>query len=217
MEIIPAVLENSWKEVEKRLFFIEKLNLGNRWVQLDVTDGIFTSEKSWNNPADLKSYLEAKLPSVSFEIDLMVKNPEDVIESWIDAGAKRVVMHIETVQHRMLDIGRLSHGRQVEIGLAINIDTSNEALNPYLEAKLSSEERVDYVQFMGIEKIGYQGQPFDGKVLHKIEDLRTRFPDAIIQVDGGVNKETVLLLIKAGVNRLTVGSAIENFKDASSS
>ena len=66
---------------------------------------------------------------------------------------------------------------------------------------------------MGIAKIGYQGQPFDSRVVAKIEDLRERYPDVTISVDGGVNFESAPKLIAAGVTRLVSGSTILNSKN----
>lgn len=218
IEIIPAILEQTWEEVLERLneaeAFASSPN-GSKWIQIDVADGIFTPEKSWNSSENLKTHLEA-LPlsgGVSnFEVDLMVKEPEKIVQNWIDAGAKRLVIHIETirdVKYRVFDINRLCDSRSVEIGLAISIDTPNETLYPHLDAARPS---VGYIQFMGIAKIGFQGQPFDSRVLHKINDLRKRYPNAIIQIDGGVDKENAELLIKMGANRLVVGSAIKEFQ-----
>jgi len=113
------------------------------------------------------------------------------------------VFHIENVE----DVGfllRKSDVRGVEIGMAIGVNTSNKELEKWLD-------KIDYVQFMGIAKIGSQGQPFDNRVLRKIKDFRKTHPNVIIQVDGGVNATNAPLLIEAGVDRLVVGSAIEEF------
>jgi ribulose-phosphate 3-epimerase len=88
-----------------------------------------------------------------------------------------------------------------EVGVALNIDTPNEQIYPLIPV-------VDFVQFMGIAKIGFQGEPFDERVLAKIADLRGKYPNATISIDGGVNKENAVALVKAGVNRLVVGSAL---------
>jgi len=206
-EIVPAVLEKSWEDVEKRLSFVSELKLGNRWVQLDITDGIFVPDKGWGDPSDLR-----KLPkeiNFLYEADLMVQNPEEIIEPWLDAGIKRSAVHIESTK-KVDEIIEVIKAKGAEVGLAINTDTPNELLYPWVD-------KIDYIQFMGIAKIGYQGQPFDEKVLHKIEDLRKRHPDAIIQVDGGVSKKTAPLLIKAGADRLAAGSAIADFQNVTSS
>lgn len=211
IEIIPAILEQTWSEVAKRLneaeAFANSPN-GSGWVQIDIADGIFTPTMSWHTPAELAEHLGVQHPSgkmPNIEIDMMVAEPEEKVESWIRAGAKRVIIHIESTTTEKLQeiITRLSNS-QVEVGLALNIDTPNEALEPWIG-------KIDFAQFMGIAKIGYQGQAFDPRVLPKIKDLRKKYPNAIIQVDGGVNAANAPLLKEAGANRLVVGSAIQEF------
>ncbi|MBX4211051.1 ribulose-phosphate 3-epimerase, partial [Candidatus Parcubacteria bacterium] len=91
----------------------------------------------------------------------------------------------------------------IELGVAINPDTPNEKIAPYIKD-------VDFVQCMGIAKIGFQSQPFDTRVLDKIRSLRLAYPDLIISVDGGVSLETAPKLVEAGCNRLVSGSVIFN-------
>ncbi len=199
VQIIPAILESDWIEVENKLNLTKEFAT---WVQLDIMDGIFVPEKSWANPTDLKNYFEVQPPSkqLNIEVDLMVKNPENIVEAWIEAGAKRVIIHIESTDkvRKAIDIVKKAG---VEVGIALNIDTTNKVLDEFMAD-------TDFVQFMGIEKIGFQGQPFGEKVLHKVIDLRTRYSNAIISIDGGVNMKTVPLLVKAGVSRLVAGSAV---------
>ena len=94
----------------------------------------------------------------------------------------------------------------VEIGVALNTTTPIETIKPIIS-------KVDFIQCMGIEKIGYQGEPFDERVLEQISELRKIYPELIISVDGSVNETTAPLLVKAGANRLVVGSAIMNSYD----
>ncbi len=61
---------------------------------------------------------------------------------------------------------------------------------------------------MGIEKVGFQGEPFDKHAIYLVERMRRRYPELIIQVDGGVSLENANALAKAGASRLIVGSAI---------
>jgi pentose-5-phosphate-3-epimerase len=68
--------------------------------------------------------------------------------------------------------------------------------------------KADFVQLMGIENIGYQGQSFDPRVLDQVKHAREIKPDAIISIDGGVNLETARELALAGANRLVSGSTI---------
>jgi len=199
IKIIPAILESEWKEIENKINLVKDFS---HWVQIDITDGVFTTDVTWNNPLDLKSHLESRSPSgrVDVEVDLMVKDPELVIEDWVNAGVKRIVIHIESTDDAWRAI-KIAKEAGLEAGLALNIDTPNETLDKYMA-------EIDFVQFMGIAKIGIQGQPFDEKVLHKIEGLRSSYPNAIISVDGGVSIKTVPLLVKAGADRLAAGSAV---------
>ena len=94
----------------------------------------------------------------------------------------------------------------VSFGLALNIDTDLALLEPHLG-------EISYVQFMGIARIGRQGQPFDRRVLEKIRSFRSRHPDLPIQVDGGVNRDTARPLLALGVTDLIVGSGIVRASD----
>lgn len=211
IEIIPAIMAESFEDL------LEKYSKVKEYVliaQIDVMDGKFVSSISWPYAIKNKgqSFLTEKdcplLPSIDFdfEVDLMVLNPENVIESWIKAGAKRVIIHIESVT-RIEDVF-LKIPSDIEIGIALNTTTPNEHIYPFIE-------KIDFAQFMGIEKIGFQRRDFDERVLKKIVNLRERFKRVIISVDGGVNLETAPKLIKAGANRLVSGSAIFESSDIS--
>lgn len=195
-------------------------------VQIDVMDGLFVPETSWPYSTDgtldsaFKEIVgkDKTLPeteTLSYELDLMVVNPEKSVKSWTQIGAKRVIFHIESIEDKQWFWKQLAHVKSpapefgvfgVEIGLAMNITTANEEIYPHIE-------KLDFVQCMGITKIGFQGQPFDERVLPKVEDLRERYPELIISVDGGVSLETAPQLIDAGANRLVAGSAILKSED----
>ncbi len=218
IEIIPALMPKSFSELEQYAGQFHGLIKG---VQVDVMDGIFVPEKSWPYNTDgaldvsFKELVghDRKMPeedALYYELDLMIDAPEKGIKSWTQTGASRLIFHIESVKDKDWFWKNLAHIKSpapefgvfgIEIGLAINIATPNEEIYQHIE-------KLDFVQCMGIEKIGFQGQIFDDKVLPKIEDLRARFPELIISVDGGVSLETAPLLIKAGANRLVAGSAI---------
>ncbi len=186
-------------------------------VQIDVMDGRFVRERSWpytpGGADEFRQMVEESdgLPfwnSVDFEVDLMVERPEEVIDGWIQAGVRRLIVHIESTEHMSDIIGDVASrflipGEEpsVELGIALNIDTPLAAVEPYME-------HVSFLQFMGIAEIGYQGQPFDVRVLQKIVTMREAYPEVIISVDGGVNFETAPLLLVAGADRLAVGSAL---------
>lgn len=194
IEIIPAIMSKSFEDLNEKYSRVKDfVNM----VQIDVMDGKFTPSVSW--PYNEIQTEVLPLLNFDFEIDLMVLNPEIEIEKWIKAGAKRVIIHIESVNN--IEDVFLKIPSDIEVGIAININTPNEQIYPLIE-------KIDFVQFMGIEKIGFQGQKFDAKIIDKIIDLRNKFSRIIISVDGGVNLDTALSLVKAGANRLVSGSAI---------
>lgn len=200
-------------------------------VQVDVMDGAFVPNKSWpyakTPDSDFQKILKEKdafpyWEELDFEADLMVSNPEAVVPDWITAGAKRLIIHIESLdgaKDGKSDDLKAVFGRiksrlpnkdsflYTEIGIAINPDTPNEKLESILDCQ-SGAGCADFVQFMGITKIGFQGQVFDERVYDKISGLRAVRPDVTISVDGGVSLETAPKLIAAGANRLAVGSTL---------
>ncbi|KKR47356.1 MAG: Ribulose-phosphate 3-epimerase [Parcubacteria group bacterium GW2011_GWA1_40_21] len=222
-EIIPAILPEDIDDLREKLSLISGII---PLAQIDVCDGRFAPTKTWPYKKGVdETFLrivgqEEGFPfwgSVDFEADLMVKHPENIVDDWISAGAKRVIIHIESTpdplslfQKIKLEYGasdESSYG--VETGVALNIETPNEEVYELLsEVDDEGEPAIDFVQFMGIENIGYQGEPFDERVFEKIRELRERFPDIIISVDGGVSLENASELIEAGANRLVSGSAI---------
>ena len=90
--------------------------------------------------------------------------------------------------------------------LSHNNDTPLEDLYPYLDS-------VDFIQLMGINEIGSQGQPFDIRVLERVATLHTLYPNKTLSVDGAVNEENILSLKAAGINRFVVGSNILKASD----
>ncbi len=136
---------------------------------------------------------------MDFEIDLMVADPEQEVEHWLTAGARRIIIHFESTKNMDRIIGELQG--LVEIGIAIGLDTPIDDIAPFIHD-------IDVVQCMGIRRVGFQGEAFDERVLEKVRELKSRFPERLVSVDGGVNLETAELLREAGADRLIVGSAI---------
>lgn len=225
-EIIPAIMPQSFTELREHFELVDGLV---RTVQLDVMDGVFVPAKSWPyTDGDYEGFMKmakekeslTELSGMDFEVDLMVKNPETEIVYWLAVGASRVIVHLESTKvlpsiisfindqfHERKEIDSFSKPR--EFGIALDILTPNKAIEALVR-------EIDFVQYMGIAKIGFQGEPFDERVLEKIKDFRDEYADVTISVDGGVSLESAPRLVEAGVNRLVVGSAIwksENLED----
>lgn len=213
--VVPAVLVPSREELEKTLARLVGLVDA---VQIDIVDGRFIGPPTWpyaDGEQEVKRIGSDGEPipyggHFDFEMDLMVLNPEEVVGQWISAGATKILAHVEST--RNLDAlirelqGTYGHEkgfapRLLSLGLALNIDTDTSIIEPYID-------QIDYVQFMGIAVIGKQGQPFDARVVRKVEAFKKKHPDMSVQVDGGVSLESAPALLSAGVDRLCVGSAL---------
>jgi len=206
--VIPAIIPESFEHLSATL---QHLKGSARRVQVDVTDGKYTPNVSWpyeiirdKDFAKIVSQEEG-LPlweSFDFDIDLMISNPEEEYQNWINAGASTLIFHLESLSgDKLAFIKKVKEENIINIAIAIQTKTPNEELLPFLNI-------VDFVQFMGIEKIGYQHQDFDEKVLDKIKELRDLKPELDIAIDGSVNFETAKKLVDAGANILVSGSAI---------
>jgi len=190
--IIPAVVGNTFAEVERQLKILEG---HTDWVHLDITDGRFALNVSWNNVEDLQ-FLNGQ---TKIEVHLMVEKPEDVTSDWVEV-ADRIIVHHEATE-RLNEIVEAFSLSVVKIGIALLLPTPIEVLEPYLS-------KINLVQLMSIAEIGEQGRLFDNRVLEKVKHLRALAPSVTIQIDGGVNLETAKLAVEAGADNLVVGSAI---------
>ncbi len=196
MQIIPAINEISFEEVKKKIKATK--NFGSDWVHLDAAGGKFTKNKLWNNPADLLK-VKSEMLNVKIEVHLMVENPDEVFEDWIDAGVKRIIVHLESVK----DIETIKEKCEllnVDLFLAIKPDTKAEKLFEY-------GNRSDGFLILSVNP-GLAGQKFQESQLDKIRALRQKFPDVKIEVDGGVNLETASKIKEAGADIIVSASYI---------
>ena len=211
-EIIPAIIPKNIEDAKRRLSEVRGVA---PVVQIDILDGKFVPNTSYpygdSNENHFKKTIEGveKFPysdEFYMEADLMIENPENSIDKFAFAGFNRIVAHIESTNN-MMDIINNARNLDLEIGIAINIDTPNEVIDEYVD-------KIDFVQFMGIAKIGFQGESFDGRVVEKICKFKDVHSDIIISVDGGVNLKNASYLLGAGARRLVAGSAIFGSNDA---
>lgn len=200
--IIPAIIPTSEAHLKESL---AKLSFAEE-IQIDVVDGDFVEFSSWpydpkGSPVNLKEDFQKFL----IEVDLMVAHPENAVDAWQKAGVRKFVVHLESLENPF-HFFRAMKTKSIELGLSILNDSPLEHLYPYLD-------QISYVQLMGIEKIGQQGQPFDSRVIDRIATLRALFPRLVISVDGSVNKETIKSLKDAGADRFVAGSSVLKAED----
>ena len=203
LNIVPAVLCTKQNEIEKNIDSIKK---ACSFVQIDIVDGIFGEMKTWpytNKLFDNYGFLN-KL-DVQFELDLMIKNVDTVLDKYIKTNASRIIIHLTSTDKMDECIDKVkASGKSVYI--AFGIEDSFDELNKYID-------KIDGVQCMGIVNIGKQGEVLDKRVFHNIKVMKDLGID--ISVDGGINKENINLF-KGYVDRVCLGSAIFGEGDATS-
>ncbi|MBU2564445.1 ribulose-phosphate 3-epimerase [Patescibacteria group bacterium] len=195
IEIIPTILNKDFKEVKES---IKKVENYVNWVQLDIMDGIFVNNETWNNPDDLKK-IDSK---VKIEAHLMIDKPIEKINDWLDV-VDRVIIHFESSKDgEIKEIIKRAKDKKKEIGLAINPETHFSVVLPFLND-------LDLVLIMTVQP-GFGGQEFKEFNLKKIKALRRIWKNGNIEVDGGVNNRNIKRIKKAGANLICSGSYIFN-------
>jgi ribulose-phosphate 3-epimerase len=217
IEIVPAILPKNYEDLKNKIALVRG---AAPLAQIDICDGVFVSSKTWPFESNLDEHFhkilneEEGIPfweDIDFELDLMVADAVQNFDIYIKLGAKRIVFHIEAVGD-LKEFKNFLEGidmyikEMTDIGIAIDIKTPLEQIFPLIN-------NIDFVQCMGIDRVGFQEQEFDEKVLEKIKILKEKFPDLVISVDGGVDLENAPALVSAGASRLVIGSAIFNTDD----
>lgn len=206
MQVVPAIMPKSFGDITEH---VERVKDFVEYVQLDLMDGEFVEAKSWpffdkdKQSVRELSEGEIRLPNsltVKYEFDLMVRRPEMDLKKYKKLGASRLIVHANSIENKEIFLEEISN-LNLEWGMAF-LTTDN------LENWKNEIQKAHFVQLMGIENIGYQGQPFDPRVLDQAKHVREIRPDVIISIDGGVNLETARELALVGVNRLVSGSTV---------
>jgi ribulose-phosphate 3-epimerase len=206
--IVPAFLVESEKEFERNLRLVEN---DCSLIQVDVLDGSLFPNTCWFD-AERIGNLKT---NVEMELHLMVENPLPIIEAWKKhvPTFKRAIVHTEMHRPSGVVTGYIKDDLGLEVGIA---------LNP--ESPLSEVEEVvhmvDQLTIMSVHP-GFQGQTFGDpqhggdveSILQKVRDARAHRKDLIIEVDGGITRELIEPLVRAGANRLCIGSAIFKTED----
>src|SRR5262249_50886415 len=155
---------------------------GAQRIHVDVMDGHFVPNLSMG-PAIVKSLRPiTKLP---IEVHLMVNEPAKFVEPFIDAGADRLIAHLEVLRDPLLLIQQV-HALRCNVGLAVCPDTEVHALVPFLKT-------IDLALCMTVHP-GFAGQKFLADSPERIRELRRLIeaenPKCELEVDGGIDLET---------------------------
>lgn len=201
IKVIPAINSDDFDIVESRIVSANKFLSHGGWVHIDVVDGEFAPNTTWDNPHDLGKLIHShpEFSLINFEIHLMVSGPEEVAEAWLKAGAKRIIAHVEVIHDHHFLLEKCDE-YEAEFMMAISPETPVERLSPYLSSN-------KYFQILAV-KPGLAGQEFKPEVINKIRTLREKAPNAKIEVDGGINPETLKLCKSAGADLFVSASYI---------
>lgn len=197
-EVIPSpgTEQKDWPAMEKR---IEQIKPFAKSVHIDILDGKFAPNTSFTDPTPFTKYSK----DIFFEVHLMVENPIDYIDEWVDAGFKRILGQIEGMED-IEEFRERCKELEVEVGLAVDGNTDVSEIFDYLGD-------LDTVLIMTINA-GFSGQKFMPEHLDKVRAVREQ-TDIPIEVDGGVNLDSIKLAKSAGANRFVATSAIFNEPD----
>lgn len=194
IKISPSMLASDYANLEKELKKCE--NGGADLIHLDVMDGHFVPNISIGAPV-IKAM--KGVCTVPFDVHLMISEPLKYIEDFVDSGADIITFHTECDSNIDETIDKIiSLG--CKAALAVKPNTSIEEVYPYLD-------KLSMVLVMTVEP-GFGGQSFMESTMPKIKALRDKCPELDIQVDGGINTETVKIAGAAGANVFVAGSAV---------
>jgi ribulose-phosphate 3-epimerase len=208
IEIIPSIIPQNLNIVREKLGKV--LDLVKK-VQIDIVDGQYAKVKTWpfieKYSDDLMKLArgEEKFPYIDdfiLEIDMMIFHPIEYLNDFISLGAKSFVIHIDSTDHIQQCVDTIKNlGCEAGLGIKPSIDV--DLLQPFLL-------QADFVQFMGNDKVGHNGIELDNSVINKIKYFHEKHPSTVIQIDIGVNEETIPGLKDAGVSRFISSSSIFN-------
>ena len=204
IKIAPSILSADFARVGEE---IKNTTLaGADVLHLDVMDGSFVKNISFG-PKFIK---EARpYSNAIFDTHLMIVNPWNYIDRFADAGADIITVHYEACGDRLKDTLKAIKSLGVKCGAVINPDTPVDAIKNVIED-------CDMLLLMSVFP-GFGGQKFIPEVVDKIEQavklIEQTGKEIDLEIDGGINKENVGIVKKAGANVIVAGSTVFNEPD----
>ena len=203
MIIAPSILSADFSRLLEEVKSVEEA--GCEFLHIDVMDGHFVPNITLGPVVyqHLKPYVKC-----IFDVHLMIENPKFYAKAFVDAGADYLTFHYEAVDD-IYDMIKHLRFLNVKVGISIKPKTDIKVLDNVLSL-------VDLVLVMSVEP-GFGGQTFMDSALDKIEYLKEKKLvnnySYLIEVDGGINKNTAYLCKQAGVDILVAGTYIFNSKN----
>ena len=193
--LVPSILETTKQQFLDTYAREVKLP-GVTRIQVDFGDGVFVP-----NTILPISEIDVLNPAIHFEAHLMIQEPKDFLDYQI-CGFKTIIIHYEAfslptkVRLTLQQIAQMG----LEPGLCIKPETDVAALKEF-------EDVCKHFQLMSVHP-GFQGTEFLLETYERIAKLRNLCPNAIIEVDGGINETNIKKVADAGADLIVVGSAV---------
>ncbi len=203
MLISSSIISLNFLTFEQELKLSEQAGID--WLHIDVMDGRFVPNITIG-PMFIPFCKKAT--NMPIDVHLMIEHPEDHIEAFTKAGADSISIHIENNSHVMNTIQQIK-----KLGCKASI-----VLNPGTPAEAITEliPFLDMVLVMSVNP-GFSGQKFIPEMLPKIRKIRRFIDDSgnkiLLQVDGGVNKDTINSVKEAGADVIVAGTAIYKYPE----
>jgi ribulose-phosphate 3-epimerase len=197
--VLPSLLQCDFGNLERVVHQLE--DAGVKALHLDVMDGNFVPNLSYGMPivAGLR-----RLTDLPLDCHLMIAHPEKYVDAFCDAGADNITFHIEACNDPRPVLARIKE-RGVGAGIALNPKTPLSKIQGCLDL-------CDLVLVMSVDA-GFGGQKFNPVALEKLRQLRELAPDVLLEIDGGINQQTIVESARAGATLFVVGSAIFSHED----
>ena len=199
IKIAPSILAADFANFGAECAAVE--GQGADWIHVDVMDGHFVPNFTYGMPIveGLRRHTDMPL-----DVHLMISDPLKYAEPMVKAGADMLTFHIEAVDDSAAVV-KAFRKLGVAVGVALNPDTPIEALDPCIKD-------VDMALVMSVNA-GFGGQSFNPIALEKLKTLRANHPDLLLEIDGGINLETIGSARAAGCDLFVVGSGIFKHDD----
>ena len=195
VEIAPSMLGADFGDMRRAA---ELVAPESGYLHMDVMDGHFVPNLTMGS--DLVKALKGIAP---LDVHLMITDPCDFIDDFCEAGADIISVHIEA--NKPKEALQLIKSKNIKAGIALNPSTPKEAIEDVVS-------EADIILVMSVEP-GYCGQSFHENAIDRVKEYREKYPDKLIEVDGGVSTSNSEKLIQAGADILVAGSAVFNSED----
>ncbi|NLB79078.1 MAG: ribulose-phosphate 3-epimerase [Clostridiaceae bacterium] len=203
IKVAPSILSADFSVLGEEIKKIESSKAD--MVHIDVMDGHFVPNITIG-PLVVSSI--RPLTKLPLDVHLMINNPDRYLEAFKDAGADIITVHSEAVHHLDRAVGQIRE-MGLKAGVSLNPSTPESTIEYVLD-------KIDMILVMTVNP-GFGGQSFIEGMLKKISRLRKTISERNlnidIEVDGGINKDTVSKVTNAGANVLVAGSAFFSSED----